>query len=158
MIVLLLLGACATTTQVKKALDVEVKKQLQISEVLVTATPGTFMGKTAFYRRDTIINTLKSAVQSQLNSVKAQGKPAIMEIVITRAQIATQGKRALVGAFAGSDVLDITATIKDKETELSLGIYEVKGSYNPGGFGIFVDPVEHTTSSVAEDLVNRIYQ
>ena len=86
MIVLLLLSACTTTTQVKKALDVEVKKQLQISEVLVTATPGTFMGKTAFYRRDTIINTLKSAVQSQLNSVKAQGKPTIMEIVITKAQ------------------------------------------------------------------------
>ena len=83
-----------------------------------------------------------------------------MEIVITKAQIVSQGKRALIGFFAGSNILEITATIKDKETKAILGVYEVKGDYNLGGgvYGILRDPIDQQTSSVAEDLVNRIYQ
>ena len=153
MVVLLSLGACATTLQVKKALDVETKKQLQISEVSVTA-----LHSIASFTSHTLLNALKSAVLSQLNSVKAQGIPAVMEIVVTKAKIVTQGKRALIGAFAGANILDITATIKAKETKDILGIYEVKGNYNPGGFGAFSNPVEATTSSVAEELVRGIYQ
>ena len=150
-IVFLSLGACATTLRVEKALDVETKKQLQISEVSVTADSFVFTS-------DTLLRALKSAVLSQLNAVKAQGIPAVMEIVVTRAKIVTRGRRALMGALGGSNILDITATIKAAETKNILGIYEVKGKYNPGGWGVFSDPVESTTSSVAEELVKGIYQ
>ena len=150
-IVLLSLGACATTLRVEKALDVETKKQLQISEVSVTTDSFVFTS-------DTLLRALKSAVLSQLNAVKAQGIPAVMEIVVTRAKIVTRGRRALMGAFGGSNILDITATIKAAETKNILGVYEVKGKYNPGGWGVFSDPVESTTSSVAEELVKGIYQ
>ena len=150
-IVFLSLGACATTLRVEKALDVETKKQLQISEVSVTADSFVFTS-------DTLLRALKSAVLSQLNAVKAQGIPAVMEIVVTRAKIVTRGRRALMGAFGGSNILDITATIKATETKNILGVYEVKGKYNPGGFGIFSDPVESTTKSVAEELVKGIYR
>ena len=150
-IVLLSLGACATTLRVEKALDVETKKQLQISEVSVTADSFVFTS-------DTVLRALKSAVLSQLNAVKAQGIPAVMEIVVTRAKIVTRGRRALMGAFGGSNILDITATIKAAETKNILGVYEVKGKYNPGGWGVFSNPVESTTSSVAEELVKGIYQ
>ena len=150
-IVFLSLGACATTLRVEKALDVETKKQLQISEVSVTADSFVFTS-------DTLLRALKSAVLSQLNSVKAQGIPAVMEIVVTRAKIVTRGRRALMGAFGGSSILDITATIKATETKNILGVYEVKGKYNPGGWGIFSDPVKSTTNSVAEELVKGIYQ
>ena len=151
MIVFLSLGACATTLRVEKALDVETKKQLQISEVSVTADSFVFTS-------DTLLRALKSAVLSQLNAVKAQGIPAVMEIVVTRAKIVTRGRRALMGAFGGSNILDITATIKATETKNILGVYEVKGKYNPGGWGIFSDPVKSTTNSVAEELVKGIYQ
>ena len=150
-IVFLSLGACATTLRVEKALDVETKKQLQISEVSVTADSFVFTS-------DTLLRALKSAVLSQLNAVKAQGIPAVMEIVVTRAKIVTRGRRALMGAFGGSNILDITATIKAAETKNILGVYEVKGKYNPGGWGVFSNPVESTTSSVAEELVKGIYQ
>ena len=150
-IVLLSLGACATTLRVEKALDVETKKQLQISEVSVTADSFVFTS-------DTLLRTLNSAVLSQLNAVKAQGIPAVMEIVVTRVKIVTRGRRALMGAFGGSSILDITATIKATETKNILGVYEVKGKYNPGGWGIFSDPVKSTTNSVAEELVKGIYQ
>ena len=150
-IVLLSLGACATTLRVEKALDVETKKQLQISEVSVTADSFVFTS-------DTLLRALKSAVLSQLNAVKAQGIPAVMEIVVTRAKIVTRGRRALMGAFGGSNILDITATIKATETKNILGVYEVKGKYNPGGWGIFSDPIKSTTNSVAEELVKGIYQ
>ena len=150
-IVLLSLGACATTLRVEKALDVETKKQLQISEVSVTADSFVFTS-------DVVLRALKSAVLSQLNAVKAQGIPAVMEIVVTRAKIVTRGRRALMGAFGGSSILDITATIKATETKNILGVYEVKGKYNPGGWGIFSDPVKSTTNSVAEELVKGIYQ
>ena len=150
-IVFLSLGACATTLRVEKALDVETKKQLQISEVSVTADSFVFTS-------DTLLRALKSAVLSQLNAVKAQGIPAVMEIVVTRAKIVTRGRRALMGAFGGSNILDITATIKATETKNILGVYEVKGKYNPGGWGVFSDPIESTTSSVAEELVEGIYQ
>ena len=150
-IVFLSLGACATTLRVEKALDVETKKQLQISEVSVTADSFVFTS-------DTLLRALKSAVLSQLNAVKAQGIPAVMEIVVTRAKIVTRGRRALMGAFGGSNILDITATIKATETKNILGVYEVKGKYNPGGWGIFSDPVKSTTNSVAEELVKGIYQ
>ena len=150
-IVFLSLGACATTLRVEKALDVETKKQLQISEVSVTADSYVFTS-------DTVLRALKRAVLSQLNAVKAQGIPAVMEIVVTRAKIVTRGRRALMGAFGGSNILDITATIKATETKNILGVYEVKGKYNPGGWGIFSDPVKSTTNSVAEELVKGIYQ
>ena len=150
-IVFLSLGACATTLRVEKALDVETKKQLQISEVSVTADSFVFTS-------DTVLRALKSAVLSQLNAVKAQGIPAVMEIVVTKSRIVTRGRRALIGAFAGANVLDITATIKAMKTKDILGIYEVKGSYNPGGWGVFSNPIESTTSSVAEELVKGIYQ
>ena len=150
-IVFLSLGACATTLRVEKALDVETKKQLQISEVSVTADSFVFTS-------DTVLRALKSAVLSQLNAVKAQGIPAVMEIVVTRAKIVTRGRRALMGAFGGNNILDITATIKATETKNILGVYEVKGKYNPGGWGIFSDPVKSTTNSVAEELVKGIYQ
>ena len=117
-IVFLSLGACATTLRVEKALDVETKKQLQISEVSVTADSFVFTS-------DTLLRALKSAVLSQLNAVKAQGIPAVMEIVVTRAKIVTRGRRALMGAFGGSNILDITATIKATETKNILGVYEV---------------------------------
>ena len=150
-IVFLSLGACATTLRVEKALDVETKKQLQISEVSVTAASFVFTS-------DTLLRALKSAVLSQLNAVKAQGIPAVMEIVVTRVKIVTRGRRALMGALGGSNILDITATIKATETKNILGVYEVKGKYNPGGWGIFSDPVKSTTNSVAEELVKGIYQ
>ena len=150
-IVFLSLGACATTLRVEKALDVETKKQLQISEVSVTADSFVFTS-------DTLLRALKSEVLSQLNAVKAQGIPAVMEIVVTRAKIVTRGRRALMGALGGSNILDITATIKATETKNILGVYEVKGKYNPGGWGIFSDPVKSTTNSVAEELVKGIYQ
>jgi hypothetical protein len=143
-------GACSTTMQIEKALDVETKKRLQILDVSVTAAHS--------IASDTLLNSLKTAVLSELNSAKAQGIPAVMEIVVTKSEIVTRGKRALIGAFAGSNLLDITATIKAMETKDILGIYEVKGDYNPGGYGVFSDPIEATTSSVAEELVKGIYQ
>lgn len=146
-------GACATTLQIEKALDVETKKQLQIIDVSVTAVQSI-----ASIPSDTLLNSLKTAVLSELNSTKAQGIPAVMEIVVTKSNIVTRGRRALLGAFAGANILDITATIKAMETKDILGIYEVKGDYNPGGFGVFSDPIEATTSSVAEELVKGIYK
>ena len=146
-------GACATTLQIEKALDVETKKRLQIFDVSVTAAHSI-----ASTTSDTLLNSLKTAVLSELNSAKAQGIPAVMEIVVTKSKIVTRGKRALIGAFAGSNLLDITATIKAMETKDILGVYEVKGDYNPGGYGLFSDPIEATTSSVAEELVKGIYQ
>ena len=132
-------------------LDAETKKQLQISEVSVTADRSIFTN-------DPVLRSLKSAVLSQLNDIKAQGIPAVMEIVVTRVKIVTRGRRALMGAFGGNSILDITATIKATETKNILGVYEVKGKYNPGGWGVFSDPIESTTSSVAEELVKGIYQ
>ena len=134
-------------------MDVETKKRLQIFDVSVTAAHSI-----ASTTSDTLLNSLKTAVLSELNSAKAQGIPAVMEIVVTKSKIVTRGKRALIGAFAGSNLLDITATIKAMETKDILGIYEVKGNYNPGGYGVFSDPIEATTSSVAEELVKGIYQ
>ena len=151
LIVFLSLGACATTMRVEKALDVETKNQLQISEVSVTA------GKYVF-DNDNVLSALKSAVLSKLLAVKAHGIPAVMEIVVTRVKIVSKKNRLLIGAFGGSNLLDITATIKAKETKNILGIYEVKGSYNPGGFGLFWNPVDSTTMSVAEELVEGIYK
>ena len=151
LIVLLSLGACATTLRIEKVLDVATKKQLQISKVSVTADRSIFTN-------DPVLLSLKYAVLSQLNDIKAQGIPAFMEIMVTKGRIVTRGRRILIGAFGGSNVLDITATIKARETKKILGVYEVKGKYIPGGFGIFSDPVESTTSSVAEELVKGIYQ
>ena len=155
LIVLLSLGACATTLRIEKVLDVETKKQLQISEVSVTADRSIFTN-------DPVLLSLKYAVLSQLNDIKAQGIPAFMEIMVTKVRIVTRGRRILIGAFGGSNVLDITATIKARETKKILGVYEVKSKYNPGvsaeGCRDLWDPVDATTSRVAEELVNGIYQ
>ena len=158
LIVILSLGACATTLRIEKVLDVETKKKLQISEFSVTADRSIFTN-------NPVLNSLRNAVLSQLNDIKAQGIPAFMEIMVTKVRIVTRGKRILIGAFGGSNVLDITATIKAKETKKILGVYEVKSKYNPSGSveclaycSDLLDPVGATTSRVAEELVNGIYQ
>jgi hypothetical protein len=152
-IVSLSLVSCSTSLRVHKELKVETKTHLQITEVSVTAADSI-----ASSTSDTLLKALKSAVEARLLSFQEDDTSAVLEIVVTKARIVTRETRIFAGAFAGSSSLDITATIKDKKTGEALGIYEVTGSYNPGGLGAFSDPVEATANSVAEELIKGIYQ
>ena len=67
-------------------------------------------------------------------------------------------RRFMIGAFAGSDILHVTATIKNPSTNTVSGEFDIKGDYNPGGYGAFSEPEEYTTKNVAETLVKEIYQ
>lgn len=151
MIALIALGACATSIETKQALDAGLRKKLQITEVTVDTLPGV-------YASSILAPHLRNAVLSELSKIGARGETGKLELVITKAIMIPPKRRAWVGAFAGSDILYVSATVKNARTNSVSGQYEIKGEYNPGGYGMFSVPEEYTSEKVAETLVKEIYQ
>jgi hypothetical protein len=148
---LMLVSACTTAVTATKPFDRNVQHGLKISQVSVDARPGS--GATT-----TLVAALRSAVLQQLSAKGISGENANLFIVISKAVLKSSRNRAMIGAFAGSNKLDVTATIKSQSGGKVLAEFDVKGDYNPGGFGAFSNPETSTAESVAEALVAEIYK
>jgi len=101
---------------------------------------------------------LKTALHQNLANLNNTGKAAKLEVLVTKAQIITAGKRAVIGAFGGSNLLFVTATVRSPDDNQVLAVFDIKGDYNPGGFGAFTDPEVSTAENVAKALVEEIYK
>ena len=150
-IIFLMLGACATNIETKQSLNVGLREKLEITNVVVNALPEA-------RAKPTLLTNLRSAVLVELRTINAYGQIGTLELLVTKARMISQGKRSLFGALAGSDLLYVTATIKDEKTQAIVAQFEIKGDYNPGGLGMFVNPKRYTAKRVAEALVKEIYR
>jgi len=146
-----LVSACTTAVTATKPFDKNVQQDLKIEQVLVDAIPGS--GATT-----TLVAALRSSVLQKLTAKGALGENANLHIVISRVVIKSTGNRAMIGALAGSNKLDVTATVKSQSSGKVLAEFDVKGDYNPGGFGAFSNPESSTAEGVAEALVAEIYK
>ena len=148
---LLLISACATTEiTAKRAFEENAQENLQISQVAVEALPNS-------EATPTIVLALKSAVQEQLAARNVSGQPARLEMVVTFVEILSQGERILLGALAGANKLNVTATVISQSDDNVLAEFEIMGAHNPAVMGAFTDQEVSTAESVAKSLVEEIY-
>ena len=150
-IFVLLLEACATKIEPKRALDVGMRESLVITDVAVNALPEAGA-------KPILLTNLRNAVLIELGAVKTQGNIGRLELMVTKAQLVSTARRAFIGFLAGFDILYVTATIKDGKSLAVIAEFEIKGEYNPGGLGMFTNPKIYTVKRVAEALVEVIYQ
>jgi hypothetical protein len=149
-IVLTALSACSTAIIATKPFDDNIRRTLNIADVSVDAKSGS--GATT-----TLIAALRSSVLQKLSAKTFASNNAGLHIVILKADIKSAGNRAMIGAFAGSNKLNVAATIKSLSDGKTLAEFEIKGDYNPGGFGAFSNPETSTAENVAEALVAEIF-
>jgi len=149
--VLMFVSGCTTAITATKPFERGTQKGLNISQVSVKALPAS--GATI-----TLVAALKSAVLQQLSVKGVVGSNAKLDILVANAVIVNSSDRAFIGALAGSNKLDVTATVKSQEDGKILAEFDVKGDYNPGGFGAFSNPEISTAESVAEALIAEIYK
>jgi len=78
-------------------------------------------------------------------------------MVVTHVKILSQGDRLLLGALAGANELNVTATVISQSDDDVLAEFEVLGAHNPAALGAFSDQEISTAESVAKSLVDKIY-
>jgi hypothetical protein len=99
---------------------------------------------------------LEGALRQRMRPPRAAARPVDMRVVIDQARFATRDQRAVLGVFAGSDVLDVTVTLTDVETRALVSEFAVEGAYNPGGAGAYRNPVEAAANAVADAVAKRL--
>ena len=150
-LLLVVLGACSTSVHVTKEFNQEDIIKSNIVDVTVRA-------KHLSGASNVVIGNLRNAILSQLGEVASKGsKPANLDVLITRAKFSTSASRFLIGAFAGTDELYVSVTLKDKKSNQIIASFDVNGDYNPGGLGAFATAEKYTANYVAETLVNKLY-
>ena len=148
---LILVSACTTTEiTANRAFEQNAQDNLEISQVTVAALPVS-------EATPTIESALESAVQKQLAARNVSGKPARLEMMVTHVKILSQGDRLLLGALAGANELNVTATVISQSDDEVLAEFEVLGAHNPAALGAFSDQEISTADSVAKSLVDEIY-
>jgi len=148
---LIIVSACTTTEiTAKKALDDGVQESLEITQVAVEATPES-------EATPTILAALEKAVEVQLAARNISGEPARLELVVTFVNTLTGADRALAGALAGPNELNVTATIISQSDGEVLAEFDILGAHNPAALGAFSDQEVTTAESVAQSLVDEIY-
>ncbi len=142
------LSACTTNIVEKQALPAG-----GISVKQITVEAGLHSNATTVH-----ISKLESAIQREISERSAilTGKPVDIKLVITRAEFVAQGTRALAGMLAGINHLNVAVYLLEPGTKIAIGEFEVNGQYNPGGFGMFTDPAESASTSVAKTLVDKL--
>lgn len=145
---LITLSACTTNIVEKQALPTG-----GISVQQIAVEGGLHSNATNIH-----ISKLESAIQREVGerSAALTGKPVDIRLIITRAEFVAQGTRALAGMLAGVNHLDVTVYLLEPGTKIAIGEFEIDGSYNPGGFGMFTDPAESAATAVAKTLVDKL--
>jgi len=148
---LLLFAACTTTTiSANKALDGDAADKLEISQVSVEALPES-------QASSTILAALKKAVEDQVAARNIAGDPARLEMTVSHVKILAQDERLLLGALAGANELNVTASVISQSDDTLLAEFEILGAHNPAALGAFSDQEVSTAESVAESLLEEIY-
>ena len=145
------LSACVTTEiTTKKAFEGNDRSSLDFTDISVEATPES--GASHF-----ILSSLKSLVYSRISAMNLSGDPARLHMVVTHVKIVPNEDRLIVGALAGPNELNVTATVVSKSDNQVLAEFDVIGEFNPAAMGAFSNQEIWTADSVAESLVEAIY-
>ncbi len=58
--------------------------------------------------------------------------------------------------LAGSNKLNVDVNVLEANQQTVVGKFSVNGEYNPGGFGMFSDPVDSATADVAKAIAEKV--
>lgn len=104
------------------------------------------------------IGVLETAVRKEIALRNSGSFDVDLKISITRAEFVSQGTRALAGALAGSNHLDLRVHLLEPGTSNSVGEFEVRVDNNPGGWGMFSNPVASACNDAAKAIVQKIFK
>ncbi len=144
--VVMAVSGCATNVSERQALP---KELFQIAGTKVVS--GTRSNATESH-----LTKLESAVSAEVSKRNQVGRQVDLFIVVTRAEFVSQGTRALSGMLAGSNHLTVDVDVLDASKKQNVGKFSVQGEYNPGGFGMFSDPVDSAVADVARAIVDKV--
>lgn len=143
---LLFLAACATNVAERQSLPSE---RLQVAGISIE-------GSLKSNATENHVRALETAVRQEITARNAAGKMVDLKLIITRAEFVSQGTRALAGMLAGANHLDITVFLLEPGTTNAIGEFVVNVENNPGGFGIFSDPVISATNDAAKAIADKV--
>jgi len=150
-VLLIFLGACSTSVENTRSFDPAILVDTKIATVNIRAAH--LSGGTG-----EVISNLKSALLEGLaKRHPTTSKIATIDVTITTAEFSNSTSRFLIGAFAGFDRLHVSVTVREQKTQRVIAGFDVKGEYNPGGFGALATPQSYTAKNVAEAIVEKLY-
>lgn len=143
----MLVSGCATNVLERQPLP---KELLQVQDIKLESAPSS-------NATETQLGKLENVVRLEIGKRNHVGKLVNLRIVVTRAEFVSKGTRALAGALAGANHLDVDVFITSPEAEVNLGEFSVNGEYNPGGFGVFSDPLDSAALDVAKAIADKVF-
>lgn len=143
----MILAACSTSVTYLKPLPAEFSGNMHVTKIDVTAGTSS---------PTTVDDQLKTAVEAALAKRKSGDVPITLRLVVTEYQIKGQASRALAGALAGANTMNVSVEVLDKLDEVR-SKFDVARSSNPGGYGAFYDQEVATIQAVAEGIVNALF-
>jgi hypothetical protein len=145
-----LLAACSTTIETRRALAPSVVKALHVEGVeaasdLVDVTPE-------------VRARLVAAVRQRLEAQPQGATSARVLLTLTQYDVISAGLRAGAGAIPGASKATMTVRIVDG-ADAVLADFDVKRSFNPGGYGMFFDQqgamIDALDNAVADVMAGR---
>ncbi len=146
----LFLAGCATSVEVSQPIDSQVQASVAVQEAAVQVAEGVAVPEGTEQK-------LIDAVMKEAGERTAGETPVKLNMTITLWEVKGGGTRALAGALAGSNKLDIAVEVVDASSGDVIGAYNVSRRANPGGYGMFYDQAQGTINEGAEGVVEGLF-
>jgi hypothetical protein len=147
---LTVLAGCSTTIKTSQEMPSSVRSGIVVREA--TATYGSGASGP-----EEVAPRLEQAVLKATAARSGSGTQIKLKMTITNYELVNAGTRALVGALAGSNKLDVDVEVLDIATGKTVGHYEVQRESNPGGYGIFYSQATALIDEAAKGVVEGLY-
>ncbi len=102
---------------------------------------------------------MSASVQSGMTVAETTavfGTKVRLKMTITRYTLVNAGARALIGAMAGSNYLNVDVAVESVESGEVVGRYSVERESNPGGYGIFYSQANGLINEAAKGVAQGL--
>lgn len=147
---LFVLAGCSTTVETSQPMSNEVKSGVTVTEA-TAAFDANATGPTE------VVPMLEAALKKEIAARHSSGPNVRLKMTITRYTLVNAGVRALAGAMAGSNYLNIDVTVESVESGEAVGRYSVERESNPGGYGIFYSQANALIDEAAKGVAQGLY-
>jgi hypothetical protein len=146
----LLLAACSTTIETRQALAPSAANALRVESIDATSEVADATSE--------VRARLVAAVRQRLDALPQGTTPAKLQLTLTQYDVVSAGARAGAGAIPGASKATMVVKIRDQSGGV-LADFDVKRSFNPGGYGMFFDQqgamIDALANAVADIVAGR---
>ena len=146
---LFVLAGCSTTVKTSQPMSASVQSGMTVAETTaVFATGATGPAE--------VVPMLEAAVMKAVAARNSSGTKVRLKMTITRYTLVNAGARALIGAMAGSNYLNVDVAVESVESGEVVGRYSVERESNPGGYGIFYSQANGLINEAAKGVAQGL--